>query len=101
MSRSRPWELSDALSERVRPDPGGGRPPLSASTTVYDRFRLWEADGLFARMWAAGLAEFDELVGIDWEWQSMDGLMTKALSAAPRPEPIPPIAASAGPSAAR
>jgi putative transposase len=51
---------------------------LGASTTVYDRFRLWEADGLFARMWAAGLAEFDELVGIDWEWQSMDGVMTKA-----------------------
>jgi len=111
MSRSRPWELSDALWERVRPlipprppRPRGGRPPLSdrqmlgailyvlrtgiqwnalpralgASTTVYDRFRLWEADGLFARMWAAGLAEFDELVGIDWEWQSMDGVMTKA-----------------------
>jgi putative transposase len=111
MSRSHPWELSDALWERVHPlipsrppRPQGGRPPLSdrqmlgailyvlrtgiqwnalpralgASTTVYDRFRLWETDGLFARMWAAGLQEFDELVGIDWEWQSMDGVMTKA-----------------------
>jgi putative transposase len=111
MSRSHPWELSDALWERVRPlipprppKPKGGRPPLSdrqmlgailyvlhtgiqwnalprelgASTTVYDRFRLWEADGFFQRMWAAGLKEFDELVGIDWEWQSLDGVMTKA-----------------------
>jgi putative transposase len=51
---------------------------LGASTTVYDRFRRWEADGLFQRMWAAGLKEFDELVGIDWEWQSLDGVMTKA-----------------------
>jgi putative transposase len=51
---------------------------LGASTTVYDRFRLWEADGLFQRMWAAGLQAFDELVGIDWEWQSLDGVLTKA-----------------------
>jgi putative transposase len=51
---------------------------LGASTTVYDRFRAWERDGFFARLWAAGLQEFDELVGIDWEWQSLDGVLTKA-----------------------
>jgi putative transposase len=49
-----------------------------ASTTVYDRYRLWIAQGVFQRMWAAGLAEYDELEGIDWEWQSLDGAMTKA-----------------------
>jgi putative transposase len=38
---------------------------IGASTTVYDRFRAWERDGFFARLWAAGLAEHDELVGID------------------------------------
>jgi putative transposase len=53
-------------------------PEIGASTTVYDRFRAWERDGVFARLWAAGLQEFDELVGIDWEWQSLDGVMTKA-----------------------
>src|SRR5260370_32822099 len=51
---------------------------IGASTTVYDRFRAWERAGLFARLWAAGLQEFDELVGIDWEWQSLDGVLTKA-----------------------
>jgi putative transposase len=51
---------------------------IGASTTVYDRFRAWERDGFFARLWAAGLAEYDELVGIDWEWLSLDGVMTKA-----------------------
>ena len=86
------------------PRPKGGRPPLSdrqmlgailyvlrtgiqwnalprvlgARTTVYDRFRLWEVEGLFARVWAAGLQEFDELVGIEWQWQALDGVMTKA-----------------------
>ena len=49
-----------------------------ASTTVYDRFRAWERDEFFARLWAAGLAEYDELAGIDWEWLSLDGVMTKA-----------------------
>src|SRR5262249_2464308 len=34
--------------------------------------------GVFERLWAAGLGEFDELVGIDWEWLAMDGVMTKA-----------------------
>jgi putative transposase len=51
---------------------------IGASTTVYDRFREWERDGFFQRLWAAGLQEFDDLVGIDWEWQAMDGVMTKA-----------------------
>src|SRR6185312_7667249 len=51
---------------------------IGASTTVYDRFRAWEAAGFFTRLWAAGLTEFDELVGIDWAWLSMDGAMTKA-----------------------
>jgi putative transposase len=51
---------------------------IGASTTVYDRFRAWERDGFFARLWVAGLTEYDELVGIDWEWLSLDGVMTKA-----------------------
>ena len=51
---------------------------VGASTTVYDRFRFWLTAGFFQQFWAAGLAECDELVGIEWEWQSLDGAMTKA-----------------------
>ena len=51
---------------------------LGACTTVYDRFRLWEQQGVFERIWQAGLEEYDELEGIAWEWQSMDGVMTNA-----------------------
>lgn len=109
--RTRPWQVSDELWERVKPlipervsHAKGGRPAaddrkmftaivyilrtgiqwnalpreLGASTTVYDRFRLWESQGFFTQLWRSGLQEFDELVGIDWEWQSMDGVMTKA-----------------------
>ena len=44
---------------------------------VYDRFRLWEQQGVFERIWQAGLEEYDDLEGIVWEWQSLDGVMTK------------------------
>ena len=30
------------------------------------------------RVWALALEDYDELKGIDWSWQSMDGAMTKA-----------------------
>ena len=29
-------------------------------------------------LWQAGLMEYDEVQGIEWEWQSVDGAMTKA-----------------------
>jgi putative transposase len=51
---------------------------LGASSTVYDRFRQWESQGFFQRLWQAGLAEYDELAGIGWDWQSVDGSMVKA-----------------------
>lgn len=98
------WVRAEPLLPAAKPHPKGGRPPRSdremlgailyvlrtgiqwnalprsigASTTVYDRFRAWEREGFFARLWQAGLAEYDELVGIDWEWLSLDGVMTKA-----------------------
>ena len=51
---------------------------LGASSTVHDRFRDWTAAGFFQRLWQAGVTEYDTLRGIDWEWQSIDGAMTKA-----------------------
>ena len=51
---------------------------LGASSTVHDRFQEWCEAGVFERMWQAGLLEYDEKIGIEWEWQAMDGAMTKA-----------------------
>jgi len=51
---------------------------LGASSTVHDRFQEWRDGGVFVRMWQVGLQEYDELKGLDWEWQAMDGAMTKA-----------------------
>ena len=51
---------------------------VGASSTVHDRFQDWERAGLFKALWQAGLSEEDDLAGIQWEWQAVDGVMTKA-----------------------
>jgi len=51
---------------------------LGASSTVHDRFQEWEDAGVFRTLWAAGLTDYGELQGIDWRWQALDGVMTKA-----------------------
>ena len=49
-----------------------------APSTVHDRFQEWRKDGLFERMWQAGLLDYDNENGLEWEWQAIDGAMTKA-----------------------
>jgi len=39
---------------------------------------VWVEAGVFLKLWQAGVEQFDELCGIDWDWLSMDGAMTKA-----------------------
>ena len=51
---------------------------LGASPTAHDRFQGWGRAGPFQQLWEAGLAAYDELQGIDWAWQAVDGAMTKA-----------------------
>ena len=51
---------------------------LCAKSTAHDRFQEWAAAGVFLRFWQVGVEQFDELQGIDWDWLSMDGAMTKA-----------------------
>jgi len=51
---------------------------ICSSSTAHRRFQQWVRAGVFARLWEQGLTEYDELKGIDWRWQSMDGAMTKA-----------------------
>ena len=51
---------------------------ICSSSSAHRRFQEWSEAGVFLRLWQAGLAEYDALKGIDWEWLSMDGAMTKA-----------------------
>jgi len=51
---------------------------LCAPSTAHDRFQEWVQAGVFLSLWQAGLERFEDLRGIDWDWLSMDGAMTKA-----------------------
>ena len=51
---------------------------LCAHSTAHDRFQTWVDAGVFLQLWHAGVQQFDELCGIDWDWLAMDGAMSKA-----------------------
>jgi len=51
---------------------------ICSGSTAHARFQEWERAGVFLRFWENGLLEYDDLHGLDWKWQSMDGAMTKA-----------------------
>ena len=51
---------------------------FGSGSTLHRRFQQWVQRGVFRRLWQAGLLEYDALKGIQWEWQALDGAMTKA-----------------------
>lgn len=79
---------------------------LCSSSSAHRRFQEWVEAGVFELMWVQGLLAYDELVGIDWSWLSMDGAMTKAPGVPKkgrsrrRSAPTPPTGARREPSAA-
>ena len=50
----------------------------AAPTTVHGRFRQWVEAGHFQQIWKLLLEVYDDALGIDWKWLSMDGCITKA-----------------------
>lgn len=48
------------------------------ASSIHRYDQEWTAAGFFQTIWALGLAKYDELQGIGWEWQSLDGCMIKA-----------------------
>jgi len=98
------WAEIESLLPPDNPKPKGGRPrmdnrqamnaifyilrtgcqwnalprSMGASSTVHDRFQEWQKADVFHYMWKSGLEKYDALKGLDWEWQSMDGAITKA-----------------------
>jgi putative transposase len=55
-----------------------GEMDLCARSTAHDRFQEWVEAGVFLKLWQAGVGQFDELKGVDWDWLSMDGALNKA-----------------------
>ena len=51
---------------------------FGSASAIHRKFMLWSEAGFFESLWRAGLAEYSDLEGIAWSWQSIDGSMFKA-----------------------
>jgi len=51
---------------------------FGSASAIHLHFQQWHRAGFFVALWRAGLAEYDEMEGIAWDWQSVDGAMGKA-----------------------
>ena len=98
------WERMEPLLPKLRKNRKGGRPwvpnraiadgifyvlrtscqwkavprEFGSGSTLHRRFQQWVQRGVFRKLWKAGLLEYDALKGIQWDWQALDGAMTKA-----------------------
>ena len=51
---------------------------FGSPSAIHRYFLEWENAGFFDKLWEMGLTEYDEVAGIQWEWQSIDGSNLKA-----------------------
>ena len=51
---------------------------FGSASAIHKRFLEWESSGFFRALWQAGLAEYEDMEGIAWRWQSVDGALMKA-----------------------
>jgi transposase len=51
---------------------------ICSSSSAHRRFQEWVDDGVFERLWAVCLADYDAAHQIEWVWQALDGAMQKA-----------------------
>jgi transposase len=51
---------------------------FGSGSALHQYFQEWTKLGVFHELWKAALLEYDELKGIQWAWQSVDGAMTKS-----------------------
>ena len=90
--------ILDAVIFRLRSGCQWNRLPgdLPDDSTVHRTFQRWVALGAFEKIWAALVAECDDLAAVQWEWQAADAAMGKARFGGMRSGRTPRI----GPSAA-
>jgi transposase len=51
---------------------------FGSPSAIHTHFMRLMKAGFFVALWRAGLAEYDEMEGIAWSWQSIDGALVKA-----------------------
>jgi transposase len=48
------------------------------ASAIHTYFQKWHRVGFFTNLWRVGLAEYDEMEGVAWQWLSVDGSQGKA-----------------------
>ena len=51
---------------------------FSSGSTCHLRFSTWVKEGVFAKLWAVLTERYDDLIGIEWDWQSIDAALGKS-----------------------
>jgi putative transposase len=72
------------------------RAEYAPKSTVWGRFQQWTAAGVFQQAWLLVLGYYDLEVGIEWQWQALDGVITKAPLGGEATGPSPVDRAKAG-----
>ena len=98
------WCRIEWVLPKYQPSPKGGRPRLplrkvvagilyvlrtgcqwkamprefGSGSAIHEYFQEWVRSGVFEKLWRLALEEYDEFQGIEWDWQSLDGAMTKS-----------------------
>ena len=49
-----------------------------SGSTCRRRFQQWSSSNIFQKLWARLLKLYDDVVGIQWRWQSLDSVSVKA-----------------------
>jgi transposase len=49
-----------------------------SGSTCHRRFQQWTTSNVFQKLWSRLLTVYDDLVGIQWSWQSLDSVSVKA-----------------------
>jgi len=57
-----------------------------SKSSVHEHFQCWVSAGVFDQVLLLCLEYYDELKGIDWQWQSMDGCLLQAPGCSKDPE---------------
>jgi transposase len=64
---------------------------FGSGNTCYDRFREWQAAGVFHMLHVEMVLYYDEKKGVDLNWCSLDSATVKAPKGGISPAPTPPI----------
>src|SRR5579859_4153983 len=117
------WALVESFFPKPKRRRKGGRPPVpdravlagimyklrtgcqwkaipsdfGSGSTCHRRFGEWVQRGLFDRMHTRLLRHYDNKIGIDWLWTSLDAVIVKAPKGGTKPAQTPRIGRRAAP----